>query len=797
MVGSVSAITISASESRDREQALSLRAHDVLDAFERADSATSPYLFTADEAEILLHATGSARERLLDFASKLRDEGLERAGRPGVITFSKKVFLPITNMCRDRCHYCTFVKTPAQLVARGEPLYMPPEQILAVASQGAALGCKEALFTLGDRPEDRWPEARAWLDEHGYASTLDYVREMAILVRERTGMLPHLNPGVMHADELHRLRPVAPSMGMMLETTSVELWSEPGRAHYGSPDKDPALRLEVIDNAGRAKIPFTTGILLGIGETIRDRAESLLALRDSHREHGHVQEIIVQNFRAKPQTAMRDEADLESDEYITGIAVARLVMGRDMRVQVPPNLADQQELEALVRAGIDDWGGVSPLTADHVNPERPWPSIVTLRNRTAEAGFELRERLTAYPPYLEAADEWIDPRLIPAIEPLTDAETGLGREDAQPVAEAGADEPGMGIRGGSSIAAAIERAQRHPESISDSDLRSLLLAQGDELDAVTDLADSARRYTVGEVVTYAVNTTIDPSRFEPRVALDEGLEQISRAAEAAHARGATEICLQGRPPESWGGEGYLRAARAILAAAPGVHLHAFRPADMVEAAHRLGITVSEFIAAMREHGVGTFPGTGVKMLDEIHRRQAAPADLPVGAWVSTVREAHRAGFTSTSVAVYGLGETPEVYVRHLRSLARIQGETGGFTELVVMPAPEGHIGLIAGRSELDEHRARVAVARLAVNGSINRIQTGWTRLGLETATEMLRSGANDLGGLLLGAGAPDAPAFLGGGAPRELSVDEVRAIGKKVRRPVRQRTTTYGTVGDH
>ena len=704
-----------------------------------------------------------------------------------MLTFSKKVFLPITNMCRDRCHYCTFVKTPAQLLSRGEPLYMPPEQIVAVATQGAALGCKEALFTLGDRPEDRWPEAQAWLDEHGYTSTLHYVREMAILVRERTGLLPHLNPGVMTAEELEWLRPVAPSMGMMLETTSVELWSEPGRAHYGSPDKDPAVRLRVIEDAGRKRIPFTTGILVGIGETTRDRAESLLAIRDSHLRHNHVQEVIVQNFRAKPQTAMRDAADLETEEYIAAIATARLVMGRDMRLQVPPNLADQAELELLVRAGIDDWGGVSPLTADHVNPERPWPSILTLGQRTEAAAFSLRERLTVYPHYIADSNTWIDPVLTAAIDPLLDGEGGLASEAARPT---GATAPLTRKRsGGSSIPAVLERAREHPESIIDADLEQLLLAEGDELDGVVELADSARRYTAGDFITFVINCTIDPSGFGAEVTLSEGLDEIARIAARAAERGATEICMQGRLPKAWDGHGYLQAASVVKEAAAGLHLHAFRPDDIVDGAARTGMSRVEFIAAMREHGVDTVPGTGVKMLDEIHRRAAAPADLPIGAWVSTIHEVHRAGLASTAVAVYGLGESPQTYVRHLRSLTRIQAETGGFTELVVMPAPTLHLPLVAGRSERDEHRARHAIARLAVNGSINRVQTGWTRLGIDLAAEMLRSGANDLGGLLL-----DEGSVSGGGAPHELSLDQVRDIGKSVRRPIRQRTTLYGTI---
>ena len=800
-----------------RDRPTPANADAVLDDVLARDCAAAPARLEVDEVEALLRATGSARERLLRCAASLRDEGLVRAGRPGVITFSKKVFLPLTTMCRDRCHYCTFVKTPAQLAAQGEPLFMPPEQVLAVATQGAALGCKEALFTLGDRPEERWPEAQAWLDAHGYVSTLHYVREMAILVRERTGLLPHLNPGVMSANELAWLRPVAPSMGMMLETTSVDLWAEPGRAHYGSPDKEPAVRLRTIEDAGRARVPFTTGILVGIGETLRDRAESLIALRDAHLRHGHVQEVIVQNFRAKPQTAMRGEPDLDTAEYVTAIAVARLVLGRDMRIQVPPNLADQAEFEMLLGAGIDDWGGVSPLTADHVNPERPWPSIVTLADRTAQAGFALRERLTVYPPYLDRASEWIAPEVHAATRALAD-ETGLARERVRP---SGAREPGApaptevapegtsGVAPGDaapgpaapgpaapratddSLSAALERARAHPEAITDADLATLLRATGAELDEVVRLADLARRYTAGEVVTFVANLTIDPGALASDAELAASLDEIAGVAARAAARGATEICVQGRIPQAWPGDAYLDLARTIRAAAPGVHLHGMRPADIVDAAARLGATTVEVIDRMLQSGIDTFPGTGVKLLDEQHRRRVAPADLPVGAWVRTVQQAHRAGLASTAVVVYGMGESPQAYVRHLRSLCRIQADTAGFTELVVMPSPLPHVSLVAGRSLRDEHRAFHAIARLAVSGSLARVQTGWPRLGLEHATEMLRSGANDLGGLLLHEGP-----LTGGGSPHELSLDDVRGVGKRLRRPVRQRTTLYGPVAD-
>lgn len=774
----------------------------VLEALAADREAGSHPMLTADEVETLLGARDDDLELLLECASELRDEGLERAGRSGVITFSKKVFLPITNMCRDRCHYCTFVESPRQMLRQGKPLYMSPEQIIAVASQGAALGCKEALFTLGDRPEDRWPEARAWLDEHGYDSTLHYVRDMARLVLERTGLLPHLNPGVMTAEELERVRPVAPSMGMMLETTSVELWSEKGRAHYGSPDKEPRVRLQVLEDAGRLRIPFTTGILVGIGETMRDRAESLLAIRDVHERYGHVQETIVQNFRAKPQTAMQSEPDLDTVEYLAAIATARIVMGPEARLQVPPNLANQAELELLVRAGIDDWGGVSPLTADHVNPERPWPSIIALGESTARAGFELHERLTAYPPYLRSGSGWIDPALTGAIAPLADPTTGLAREAALPVGRI-AIEPGAGAdvaragRGGlsaldpgasaSPVSAALERARQHPESISEDDLQMLLLASGPELDEVARLADQARRYSVGETITVVVNGTIDPSGFDDRAGREEGLAEIRRLAHELGDRGVTEICVQGRAPGGWGSDAYLEIARTVKAAAPGVHLHAFRPADIVDGAGRMQASVTDYLLMMRDSGVDTVPGTGVKVLDERHRRGVSPHDLPVGGWVSTVLAAHRAGFRSTSVIVYGLGESAALRVQHLQSLARMQRETGGFSELVVMPAPAGWTPLVSGRSEIDEHRAMHAVARLAVGSTIRHIQTGWPRFGLETATEMLRSGADDLGGMLLTAGSVTS-----GGAPHEMTHEHIRGVERALARPVRQRTTLYG-----
>ena len=377
------------------------------------------------EATTLLQARGAQLDDLLSYAARTRDAGLDAAGRPGVITYSRKVFIPLTRLCRDRCGYCTFATVPHRLDAP----YLSPDEVLEIARQGAAMGCKEALFTLGDRPEDRWKQAREWLDAHGYDDTLSYVRAMAIRVLEETGLLPHLNPGVLTWRDFQRLKPVAPSMGMMLETTATRLFSERGGPHYGSPDKDPAVRLRVLEDAGRPNVPFTTGILIGIGENRAERADAIFAIRRAMREYGHLQEVIVQNFRAKPDTAMRGMPDAELHDLAATVAVARVLLGPKARIQAPPNLI-AGEYDLLLRAGIDDWGGVSPLTPDHVNPERPWPQIDELAERTAESGFTLRERLTIYPEYVRRGEPWLDPRLIGHVAALADPATGLAREDA-------------------------------------------------------------------------------------------------------------------------------------------------------------------------------------------------------------------------------------------------------------------------------------------------------------------------------------------------------------------------------
>ena len=518
------------------------------------------------EAETLLHARGldegEPLDRLLTAAGRVRDAGLASAGRPGVVTYSRKVFIPLTHLCRDRCHYCTFVTTPGQLRAAGRAPYLSPDEVLDVARAGAALGCKEALFTLGDRPEERWPVAREWLDAHGFDSTLAYLRAMAIRVLEETGLLPHLNPGVLSWEEIQRLKPVSASMGMMLETTATRLWSEPGGPHFGSPDKEPAVRLRVLEDAGRSAVPFTTGVLLGIGEDYAERVDAVLRIRESAKRHGHVQEVIVQNFRAKPRTAMAAHDDLGLQEYVAAVAVTRLLLGPKARVQAPPNLSDSTELGLLLRAGVDDWGGVSPLTPDHVNPERPWPNLDELAKLTDYAGFELRERLAAQPRYVLRPEPWLDPRVRPHVAALagpdglavegripvgqpwqepdeswTVLETGTGRTDLHVEVDtvgrttdrrsdfddvygdwADLRERTTAARDGHSTAlaagdrevlAALLHAERDPAGLSDDEYLTLLGADGTDLENLAALADAVRADAVGDDVTYVVNRNIN------------------------------------------------------------------------------------------------------------------------------------------------------------------------------------------------------------------------------------------------------------------------------------------------
>jgi FO synthase len=703
----------------------------------------------AAEATALLYARGRELEELCEVAGRVRDAGLEAAGRPGVVTYSPKVFIPLTRLCRDRCHYCTFVTVPGRLPAP----YLTPDEVVAVARRGAELGCKEALFTLGDRPEDRWSVASEWLDEHGYDSTLSYLRAMAVLVLEETGLLPHLNPGVMSWDELLRLKPVAPSMGLMLESTSRRLIDEVDGCHYGSPDKDPDVRLRVIEDAGRLTIPFTTGILVGIGETPADRSESLFAIRSSARRSGHVQEVIVQNFRAKPDTAMRNEPDADVDDYVATVAVSRLILGPSMRVQAPPNLSDPAELGRLLAAGVDDWGGVSPITPDHVNPERPWPHLDELSRLTEQSGYGLAERLTAHPEYVRREEPWLDPRVLPHVRALADPSTGLAvagkrpagipwqepdstwestgrtelhvlvdstgraedrrgdfdevygdwdelREQVATAAVATSERPASSpSRIDPDLAAALRSAEREPAAITDDQALALVHADGPGLTAFAQLADALRHDVVGDTVTYVVNRNINftnvcytgcrfcafAQRRTDADAYTLSLDEVADRAEQAWAAGATEVCMQGGIDPDLPGTAYFELAKAVKSRVPELHLHAFSPMEVVNGAARTGLSVREFLIGLRDAGVDTIPGTAAEILDDEVRWILTKGKLPAAAWIDVVTHAHQIGLRSSSTMMYGHVDTPAHWVRHLRVLADIQRRTGGFTEFVPLP----------------------------------------------------------------------------------------------------------------
>jgi FO synthase len=801
-----------------------------------------------DEVTALLGARDDELRQLCAIASDLRDRGLEAAGRPGVVTYSRKVFVPLTRLCRDRCHYCTFATTPGRVPAP----YLSMDEVLEIARAGAAVGCKEALITLGDRPEERWRAAREWLDAHGYDSTLAYVRAVAIRVLEETGLLPHVNAGVLTWEELQRLKPVSPSMGMMLETSARRLWSEPGGCHYGSPDKDPDVRLRVLEDAGRSAVPFTTGVLIGIGETLRERAESLFAIRSVARRYGGIQEVIVQNFRAKPGTAMAGAPDAGPRELAATVAVARILLGPRMRLQAPPNLVDE-EFDLLLGAGIDDWGGVSPMTLDHVNPERPWPQIERLAERTAAAGYTLRERLTLYPEYVRKGAPWLDPRLATHVAALTGPD-GLADETARPFGrpwqEPDLDWASSGRvdlhrtidtsgrtqerrtdfdevygdwsalpdrteraplpRLGEDARAALRAAERDPAGLGDKPALTLFHAHGPALDALTRLADDLRRDAVGDDVTYVVNRNINftnvcytgcrfcafAQRRTDADAYTLSLEEVGRRAEEAWAAGATEICMQGGIHPDLPGAVYFELAREIKRRVPGIHLHAYSPMEVLNGAARTGLSFREFLVAAREAGVDSIPGTAAEILDDEVRWVLTKGKLPAATWIEIVTAAHEVGLPSSSTMMYGHVDAPEHWLAHLRTLARIQDCTGGFTEFVALPfihqnAPLYLAGKARAGATMQENRAVHALARILLHGRIRNVQTSWVKLGDGGTRQMLVGGANDLGGTLM----EETISRMAGAENGSLkTVAELQQLAADLGRPARQRSTTYGQV---
>lgn len=721
----------------------------------------------SDAAALSLADVADTAE-LAAVAAQLRD-----TGHRNVITYSRKVFIPLTHLCRDVCHYCTFARTPKKI----DQPYLPVEQVLELCREGAKMGCQEALFTLGEKPELRYSTARKALAEMGFATTLDYVREVARRVLDETGLLPHINAGCMTAEEIAGLREVSASMGIMLESASPRL-CEKGMPHYGSPDKDPAVRLETLALAGAADVPFTSGILIGIGETRRERIESLLALRAVHQRYGHLQEVIVQNFRAKPNTLMAQAPEPDLNELLWTIAVSRLIFGAEMNIQAPPNLSPGV-LPQLVAAGINDWGGVSPLTPDHVNPEAPWPHLQQLAKETAAAGKFLEQRLTLYPEYVREAERWLDPGVRSAALLHSDAD-GFARRDSwvpgaeQAVPEVEAELLAAAPERGAvcdEVVAIVERVEAG-ETLSEADIVRLFEARGLEFSYVARAANRLRERVSGEAVSYVVNRNINYTnvcyfkcqfcafskgkqsenlRGKP---YDLTAQELARRSAEAWQRGATEVCMQGGIHPDYSGQTYLDILRTVHAVAPDMHIHAFSPLEVSQGAATLGVDVESFLQQLRDAGLGTLPGTAAEVLHEEVRRELCPDKLSTSEWLEVMAAAHRVGFKTTATIMYGHIDKPRHWAAHLLAVRQLQQVGGGFTEFVPLPfvhmeAPMYLRGRARRGPTFREALLMHAVARLALHGQIDNIQTSWVKMGPEGVAACLAAGANDLGGTLM------------------------------------------------
>ena len=743
--------------------------------------------------------------RLAAIAAEWRDAGFRN-----LITYSRKIFIPLTHLCRDVCHYCTFAQVPRKLKAP----YMGVEEVLDIARRGGALGCREALFTLGEKPELRYRAAREGLQALGFATTLDYLQHVAEVVLEETGLLPHLNPGTMTPEELTRLRPISPSMGIMLESTSERLCGK-GMPHHGSPDKVPAVRLETLADAGRARIPFTTGILIGIGETRRERIESLLAIRAIHAEHGHVQEVIVQNFRAKPETKMAQALEPDLDELLWTVAVARLIFGPEMSIQAPPNLSPGV-LPRIVGAGINDWGGVSPLTPDFVNPEAPWPHLDELARETASAGKHLHERLTLYPAYARDLDTWVAPELHTRLLNLVDAEGFPRTDDWSPGEQT--DPPERDIhaihappsRVSAGLRAILDRAAAG-EDLSETEVVRLFQARGDDFTAVARAANALRESVNGDTVSFVVNRNINYTNIcyfkcqfcaFSKGKLSENLrgrpydlshEEIQRRTEEAWSRGGTEVCMQGGIHPEYTGETYIEILKAVKQAVPDMHVHAFSPLEVWQGAATLDLDLDAYLRRLKKAGLGTLPGTAAEILDDEVRQVICADKLDTGQWLQVMEAAHAVGFRTTATIMYGHVERLEHWARHLLRLRDLQKRTGGFTEFVPLPfvhmeAPMYLKGRARKGPTFREAVLMHAVARLALHPHITNIQASWVKMGHAGLAACLNAGCNDLGGTLMNESISRAAGTSHG---QETSPQRMAAMIEAAGRRPRQRTTTY------
>ncbi|WP_404479252.1 5-amino-6-(D-ribitylamino)uracil--L-tyrosine 4-hydroxyphenyl transferase CofH [Novosphingobium sp. BL-52-GroH] len=736
-------------------------------------------------------------------------EALTLSGFGGRVTYSRKVFIPLTRLCRDVCHYCTFATTPA----RAGPAYLPHDEVLAIARQGVAAGCREALFTLGDMPEARYPAARRALEELGYPTTLAYLGAMARAVLDETGLLPPLNPGLMDAADYAALRPHSVSMGIMLESTAQRL-CERGGPHFGSPDKLPARRLRALEEAGRANVPMTTGLLIGIGETRIERIEALLAIRALHDRYGHIQEVIIQNFRAKPGTRMAAVAEPSLDEHLWTIAAARLVLGAGMSIQAPPNLHAMATLGVLLRAGVNDWGGVSPVTPDHVNPEAPWPHLVALADATAAAGRLLVERLAIGPDHALDAARWVDPKLAPRVLRAIDAR-GLPRT-AGWHAGTGVAVPVIAASVIARVDPIVERvlaSSAAGEPLQESHIVALFEAENASRDAVIARADMLRSKQVDESVTYVVNRNINytnictykcgfcafskgSSKGVRGAAYRLDFAEIGRRGAEAAARGATEVCLQGGIHPAYDGHTYLDVVQAVREAAPDIHVHAFSPLEILHGAQTLGLPVAEFLAQLKAAGLSTLPGTAAEILDPEVRAILCPDKLTGDEWIGLMRAAHEQGLPTTATIMFGHVDHYRHWARHLLAVRGLQQETGGFTEFVPLPfvhmeAPIWLRGKARSGPSWREALLMHAVARIVLGDVIPNIQASWVKLGPDGAAQALLAGANDLGGVLM----DESITRVAGGVNGQcLDARGMADLAASIGRTAEQRTTLYGRV---
>lgn len=783
--------------------------HAYRELLERAAEAS----LEAEEARVLARMAVEDPEPAMAAAGRVRD----RTYGPR-ISYSRKVFIPLTRLCRDNCGYCTFAHPPR----KGERAYLTPEEVLEIARDGAEAGCKEALFTLGDKPEKRYPEARRELREMGFETTVEYLAHCCGLVAEETGLLPHANPGVLSEEDVRLLRGVAVSQGIMLEEVSGRLLGR-GMAHWASPDKVPERRLETLEAAGRLAVPFTTGLLVGIGESPEERAETLLAIREVHGRYGHIQECIVQNFRAKPGTRMQDAPEPSEKEMLAAIALARLILPPEVTVQAPPNLADGEAgYLRYIDAGINDWGGVSPVTPDHVNPERPWPHLEELERATGSKGYLLLERLAVHPRYALEAERWVDEALRPKVLAGMDAE-GFARVESwapgkdEPVPERTLEEmrgrrpSGMRPEFVAALAGAGER------DLDEEEIALLFTARGRELAELCRVADELRREVNGDVVTYVVNRNINYTnqcyfrcrfcafskgpkslnlRGEPYL-MDAG--EVARRARKAWERGATEVTMVGGIHGRFTGQNYLDYLRAVKDEVPGMHVHAFTPLEVWQGAHTLGIPVDEFLVRLKEAGLATLPGTAAEILDDEIRRIICPDKINTAQWAEVMRKAHAIGLRSTSTIMFGHVDGPVNWARHLLVLREIQAETGGFTEFI--PLPFVHMAtplFLQGRSRRGPTFAETvkmhAVGRIALHGYIDNVQVSWVKLGVEGAKACLEAGCNDLGGTLMN---ESISRSAGASHGQEMLPEEMERMIREIGRIPRQRNTLYGEPERH